>query len=51
MMTFMQNTSKIYNKLSLLLSELNVSCSEPVQFIDLILYSDIVIETFFFWLF
>ena len=33
--TFMQNTSKVYNKLSLLLSELNVSCLKPVQFIQI----------------
>ena len=29
--TFMQNTAKVYNKLPLLPSELNVSCSEPVR--------------------
>ena len=29
--TFMQNTPKVFNKLPLLPSELNVSCSEPVQ--------------------
>ena len=29
--TFMQNTPKVYNKLPLLPSELNVSCSEPVR--------------------
>ena len=34
-MTFIQNTSKVYNKLSLLLSELNVSCLEPVQSIQI----------------
>ena len=34
-MTFIQNTSKVYNKLSLLLSKLNVSCLKPVQSIQI----------------
>ena len=29
--TFMQNTAKVYNKLPLLPSDLNVSCSEPLR--------------------
>ena len=32
-MTFMQNTPKVYNKLPVLPSELNVSCPESVRFI------------------
>ncbi len=33
--TFMQNTPKVYDKLPLLPSELNVSCSEPVRSIQI----------------